>query len=129
MQEEERRQLWRTSNSATKGQGLACRPSKASTSTPASSWWSTAVCSSSTHLPPGSRAGYGGFTGRCLAGASAWEPTLWASSASEGGPLGARLGGTQDQGDDGQGRRIVRKRTLKGKNHSASGRQAAFERV
>ena len=25
--------------------------------------------------------------------------------------------------------RIVRKRTLTGKNHSASGRQAAFERV
>src|SRR5918995_5350608 len=44
-------------------------------------------------------------------------------------PLGARLGGTQDQGDDGQGRRIVRKRTVKGKNHSAPGRQAAFERV
>jgi hypothetical protein len=39
------------------------------------------------------------------------------------------LGGTQDQGDDGQGRRIVRKWTVKGKNHSASGRQVAFGRV
>src|SRR5215216_514774 len=46
-----------------------------------------------------------------------------------GRSLGARLGGTQDQGDDGQGRRIVRKRTVKGKNHSAPGRQAAFGRV
>src|ERR687889_380412 len=46
-----------------------------------------------------------------------------------GRTLGPRLGGTQDQGDDGQGRRIVRKRTVKGKNHSASGRQAAFGRV
>src|SRR5919107_2776788 len=44
-------------------------------------------------------------------------------------PLGARLGGTQDQGDDGQGRRIVRKRTVTQKYHSASGKQAALERV
>src|ERR671921_1750817 len=43
--------------------------------------------------------------------------------------LGPRLGGTQDQGDDGQGRRIVRKRTVTQKNHSAPGRQAALERV
>src|ERR671911_436973 len=46
-----------------------------------------------------------------------------------GWALGEGLGGTQDQGDDGQGRRIVRKRTLTQKNHSASGRQAAFGRV
>src|SRR5215208_7987340 len=126
MQEEERRQLWRTNKSSvTNGPGLACRPSKASTSTRASSWWSTSVCSSSTPLRAGSRAGYGDFTGRSWAGASAWEHTLLASSASEG----AGSGGTQDQGDDGQGRRIVRKRTATRKNHSASGRQAAFERV
>src|SRR5215211_2807680 len=46
-----------------------------------------------------------------------------------GRALGPRLGGTQDQGDDGQGRRIVRKRTLRRKNHSAPGRQTAFTRV
>src|SRR5215210_2401927 len=92
MQEEERRQLWRTNSSVTNGLGLACRSSKASTSTRASSWWSTSVCSSSTRLRAGSQAGYGGFTGPCSAGASAWEHTLWASSASEGEGLGAAIG-------------------------------------
>src|SRR5215207_2158953 len=85
-------ELWRTSNSATKGPGLVCRPSKASTSIPASSWWSTSVCLSSMPLPAGSRVGYGDFTGRCWAGASAWEHTLWASSASEGAGLGGEIG-------------------------------------
>jgi hypothetical protein len=36
--------------------------------------------------------GYGGFTGRSWAGASAWEHTLWASSASVGAGLGAVIG-------------------------------------
>src|SRR5918994_6100223 len=85
-------ELWRTSNNATKGPGLVCRPSKASTSTPASSWWSTSVCSSSTRLRAGSQAGYGGFTGRSWAGGSAWEHTPWASSASEGAGLGGGTG-------------------------------------
>src|SRR5215217_5838134 len=121
--------LWRTSNTATKGPGLVCRPSKASTSMRASSCWSTLVCSSSTLSRAGSRRGYGGFTGRSWAGALAWEHTPWASSASVGAGLGSGMGGTQDQGDDGQGRRIVRKRTLRRKNHSAPGRQTAFTRV
>src|SRR5918993_4676614 len=85
-------ELWRTSNSVTKGPGLVCRPSKASTSTPASSWWSTSVCSSSMRLRAGSRVGYGGFTGRSWAGASAWEHTLLASSASVGAVLLVRNG-------------------------------------
>ena len=46
-----------------------------------------------------------------------------------GRTLGPGLGGTQDQGDDGRGRRIMRKRTVMQKNHPASGRQVAFERV
>src|SRR5919112_6358465 len=81
-------ELWRTNSSATKGPGLVCRPSKASTSTPASSWWSTSVFLSSTPLRAGSGAGYGSFTGRSWAGASAWEHTLWASLASVGAVLG-----------------------------------------
>ena len=36
---------------------------------------STSACSSSTRLLAGLRAGYGGFTGRCSAGVSAWEHT------------------------------------------------------
>src|SRR5215217_30133 len=85
-------ELWRTSNSVTKGPGLVCRPSKASTSTRASSWWSTSDFLLSTRLPAGSQAGYGGFTGRSWAGASAWEHTLWASSASVGAALGGAIG-------------------------------------
>src|SRR5918993_5978042 len=85
-------ELWRTNNNATKGHGLVCRPSKASTSTPASSCWSTSVSLLLMRLRAGSGAGYGGFTGRCLAGASAWEPTPWASSASEEAALGGEIG-------------------------------------
>src|SRR5215207_9234426 len=60
----------------------------------------------------------------CLGSTRSWRLRLrW------GRALGSRLGGTQDQKDDGQGRRIVRKRTLTQKNHSAPGRQAAFGRV
>lgn len=74
------------------GPGLVCRLSKASTSARASSWWSTSVCLSSTPLRAGSRVGYGGFTGRCLARASAWEHMLSASSASVGATLGTKIG-------------------------------------
>jgi hypothetical protein len=53
----------------------------------------------------------------------------WRLRLRRGRSFWSGMGGTQDQGDDGQGRRIVRKRTVKGKNHSASGRQAALGRV
>jgi hypothetical protein len=43
-------------------------------------------------LRAGSRAGYGGFTGRFWAGASDWEHTLLASSASVGEGLGCGTG-------------------------------------
>jgi 2TM domain len=39
-----------------------------------------------------SQVGYGGFTGRCWAGASAGEHTPLASSASEGAGLGGEIG-------------------------------------
>src|SRR5918994_7633090 len=91
-EEEERRPLWRINSSATKGPGLACRPSKASTSMRASSWWSISVFLLSTRLRADSQVGYGGFTGRCWAGASAWEHTPLASSASEEGGLGGGIG-------------------------------------
>ena len=43
-------------------------------------------------LTSGLAGGYGGFTGRSWAGASAWEHTLWASSASVGAGLGGEIG-------------------------------------
>ena len=43
-------------------------------------------------LTRGSRVGYGGFTGRYLARASAWEHMPSASSASVGAALGAKIG-------------------------------------
>jgi hypothetical protein len=43
-------------------------------------------------LTSGLSEGYGGFTGRCLAGASAWEHTPWVSSASVGAVLLVRNG-------------------------------------
>jgi hypothetical protein len=46
----------------------------------------------SMRLRAGSRAGYGGFTGRSWAGASAWEHTPLASLASVGAALGAEIG-------------------------------------
>jgi hypothetical protein len=50
------------------------------------------VLLSSTRLLAGSGAGYGGFTGRSWAGASAWEHTPSASSASVGAVLGGEIG-------------------------------------